>query len=215
MNAHLPELTDNRPAVLLTGFGPFPGVSWNASGDLVKAVVRRARRDLPQYRFASIVLPTEWDRVPRLIAWLHARHAPRLALHFGVAAGARGFRIETKARNFCRSSSDAAGCSPALPRLEDTDTAVRAVTIEAQSIAAALDKKGYPVSLSNDAGGYLCNACLYYSLALAERSGGDCRVGFVHIPVDLTTPPFDLAEAIAGALEITKFALELASYSLP
>jgi signal transduction histidine kinase len=24
----------------------------------------------------------------------------------------------------------------------------------------------------------------------AERSGGDCRVGFVHIPVDLTTPPF-------------------------
>ena len=81
--------------------------------------------------------------------------------------------------------------SPASPSLEDDGATVRAVTIAAPSIAATLESKGYPVSLSNDAGGYLCNAALYHSLALAERRGGDCRVGFVHIPADLTTPPFD------------------------
>lgn len=206
---------DTRPTVLLTGFGPFPGVRRNASGDLVRALTRRARRDLPDYCFASAILPTEWDRAPGLIASLHARHAPRLALHFGVAAGAHGFRIETEARNFCRSLPDAAGCSPALPRLEDNSTTVRTVTIAARSIAAALASKGYPVSLSNDAGGYLCNAALYHSLALAEGRGGDCRVGFVHIPADLTRPPLELAEATAGALEIIKFALEPESGSLP
>jgi pyroglutamyl-peptidase len=203
------------PSVLLTGFGSFPGVPRNASADLVKAVVRRARRDLPGYHFASAILPTEWDRVPRLIASLHARHAPRLALHFGVAAGALGFRVETEAKNFCRASPDAAGCVPRSPSLEDDGATVRAVTIAAPSIAATLESKGYPVSLSNDAGGYLCNAALYHSLALAERRGDDCRVGFVHIPTDLMTPPFTLAEAVAGALEIIKFALGPVSASRP
>src|SRR4029079_120279 len=162
------------PSVLLTGFGSFPGVPRNASADLVKAVVRRARRDLPGYHFASAILPTEWDRVRRLMSSLHARHAPRLALHFGVAAGALGFRVETEAKNFCRASPDAAGGVPRSPRLvddsgdvrapslEDDGATVRAVTIAAPSIAATLESKGYPVSLSNDAGGYLCNAALYH-----------------------------------------------------
>jgi pyroglutamyl-peptidase len=149
------------------------------------------------------------------MASLHARHAPRLALHFGVAAGALGFLVETEARNICRASPDAAGCVPASPSLEDDGATVRAVTIAAPSIAATLESKGYPVSLSNDAGGYLCNAALYHSLALAERRGGACRVGFVHVPADLMTPPFVLTEATAGALEIIKFALETPSCSLP
>jgi pyroglutamyl-peptidase len=86
---------------------------------------------------------------------------------------------------------------------------VYAVTIAAKSIAAGLESNGYTVSLSDDAGGYLCNAILYHSLALAEESGGTCRVGFVHIPADLSNPPLTLPEAVAGALEIVKFALEV------
>jgi pyroglutamyl-peptidase len=202
------ELATPRPTILLTGFGPFPGIPTNVSADLVRALAKRARSTLTSYRIVSSILPTEWDRAPRLLASLHKHHAPVLALHFGVAMGARGFRLETEARNHRRASPDASGSLPASTSLSHEGAAVRAVTIAARSIAAKLESKGYPVSLSDDAGSYLCNAVLYQSLALAKENGGTCRVGFVHIPVDLSKPPLTLPVAVAGAFEIVKFALE-------
>ena len=199
---------DARPTVLLTGFGPFPGVVRNASADLVKALVRRARREMPEYRFVSAVLPTQWARIPALIASLHARHTPALVLHFGVAADVSGIRIETAARNVCGSSPDAAGHLPAFPNIEDGGPEIRTVTLPAEEIAATLESEGHPVSLSDDAGGYLCNAALYRSLAIAERRSGSCRTGFVHIPADLSQPPTTFSAALQGALEIMRLALE-------
>jgi pyroglutamyl-peptidase len=194
--------------VLLTGFGPFPGVPENVSGTLVRHLVRAARRSMQDCRFASAVLPTEWARAPRTLAKLHADHVPILALHFGVAAETRGFRIETEARNDCRASSDARGRQPLSQRLFDDGPDVRRATLAAGAIAAELRTKGYPVSLSDDAGGYLCNAALYHSLVLAEAADAGCRVGFVHIPANLDGPPLSLEQALAGALEIVRLALE-------
>lgn len=202
------KAADRLPTVLLTGFGPFPGVDENASGRLVRNLVLQARRSIPGYRFATTILPTEWTRVRPLICSLHARHAPALALHFGVAIGEKSIRIETQARNFCRSAPDATGALPSSTTLVDGGLKTRPVTIAAPSIAAGLRAKGCPVSLSHDAGGYLCNAVLYHSLALAEASGNRCGVGFVHVPADLSKPPLLLGEAVAGALEIIKFVLE-------
>ncbi len=199
---------DRRPTILLTGFGPFPGVAENASAALVKALARTARRAMPEYRFVTAVLPTEWARAPRLIAALDARHAPVLALHFGVAAGCRGFRLETEARNFCRFAPDAAGAGPLSDCLVVDGVATLKATIPIAAIAARLAAQGFPVSLSDDAGGYLCNAALYHSLERARRAGGGCRVGFVHIPADLASAFPDGQRAVAGALEIIKGGLE-------
>ncbi len=58
----MPKRAELRSTVLLTGFGPFPGVPSNTSADLVKKVVRLARRTLPEFHFAAAVLPTEWTR---------------------------------------------------------------------------------------------------------------------------------------------------------
>jgi pyroglutamyl-peptidase len=195
------------PCVLLTGFGPFPGVSRNASGNLVRTLVHRARTVLPDYHFATAVLPTDWASAPRLVAALHTRHAPALALHFGVAATAQGFRIESQARNRCRASPDAAGYLPPSLELEMHGPSIRLVTIGARAIAAALEISGYAASLSDDAGSYLCNAVLYRSLALTEHDGAR-RVGFIHIPADPSKSALTPARTVEGALEIIKLALE-------
>ncbi|CAA2142339.1 pyroglutamyl-peptidase I [Hyphomicrobium sp. ghe19] len=200
----------SRPTVLLTGFGPFPGVPTNASGELVRKLARTARRALPEFRFAVAILPTEWNRAPRLIANLHERHRPLLALHFGVAGTAKTIRLETEAANICRVAPDAAGTLPASAQLTEDGPAVRRSSIAAPAITAALNAKGYPSSISNDAGGYLCNAVLYHSLAAAEARG-DLLVGFVHIPQDLSEPPLDMTAVSAAALEIIKIALDMAS----
>ncbi len=200
---------ERRSTVLLTGFGPFPGVPVNASADLVHRVARKARAAIPDVRVTAAILPTEWERAPRLVAKLHERHRPALALHFGVASGSKGIRLETEARNFCRDSVDAAGALPCEPRLAADGPAARLSSIAVLTIAAALTASGYPSSISEDAGGYLCNAVLYHSLALAEARGG-CQVGFVHIPSDLSQPPLRIEDATAAALEIIKVALETA-----
>lgn len=201
--------SERRSTILLTGFGPFPGVPVNASADLVRRVVRKVRAGFPNVRATAAILPTEWERAPRLVAKLHERHRPALALHFGVASGSKGIRLETAARNFCRDSVDAAGALPGDQRLSADGPLTRRSSIAITRIAAALAAKGYPSSVSEDAGGYLCNAVLYHSLALAEARGG-CQVGFVHIPSDLSQPPLRVEDATAAALEIIKIALETA-----
>jgi pyroglutamyl-peptidase len=200
------KMADQRPTVLLTGFGPFPGVPNNASADLVRKVVRLSRRMLPEFQFAVAVLPTEWTRAPRMVAALHRRHRPILTLHFGVASGARSIRLEKEARNFCRSAPDAAGALPSASALCQDGPQARPATISVKTIAKELNTRGYRASISDDAGGYLCNAVLYHSLALAEAREG-CRVGFIHIPSDLSDP-LRMTEAIQGAAEIIKIALE-------
>jgi len=198
-----------RPTVLLTGFGPFPGVTQNVSGELVEALAQRARDVLRDHNVVSQVLPTEWARVPELAAALHAEHRPVLALHFGVAREATGFRLETTAVNLCRASLDANEALPAAECLIEDGIAFRKASIDVAAIAEALRAGGYPVSISDDAGSYLCNALLYHSLtAAAANQPRRCRVGFVHIPADLSQPPFALQYAVSGALEILNAALE-------
>ncbi len=195
---------DQRTTIVLTGFGPFPGIADNESARLVRRLAKRARLALPAHRIASAVLPTEWQRAPRQLAGLYRRHQPALALHFGVAHETSGFRIETEAANLCRSAPDAAGAMPPSLTLA-ADEAVRPVSIDALALAAALQALGYPVSLSDNAGGYLCNAVLFHSLRLAAES--QCRVGFIHIPASLSPPLMPLESAVSGSLEIIKFAL--------
>ncbi len=198
--------SETRPTVLLTGFGPFPGVPDNASAALVRHLARLARGRFPAFRFAAAVLPTEWARAPRRIEALYRRYRPVLALHFGVASGTQSIRVETEARNFCRPSRDATGALPKAVTLCATGPAKRRATIDIPLIVDALNRSGWPCSISNDAGGYLCNTVLYHSLALAGSHG--CCVGFIHVPSDLATQPRGMADAEAAALKMIEVALE-------
>lgn len=200
------QAIEPRTSVLLTGFGPFPGVPVNASADLVRRIVRHARRRHPAICFAVAVLPTQWTRAQERVEALHQRHRPALALHFGVASGTDVIRLEAEARNFCRSSVDAAGALPPASVLREGGPARRHATIDIAAIADALREGGLPVSISHDAGGYLCNAVLYHSLASAEDRDA-CQVGFIHIPGDLSNPPLGANDLTAAAIKIIEVAL--------
>ena len=58
-------LTPARPIVLLTGFGPFPGVPENATAVLVPRLAKAARELFPTYDFVAEILPTEWTAAPQ------------------------------------------------------------------------------------------------------------------------------------------------------
>jgi pyroglutamyl-peptidase len=184
----------DRPVILLTGFGPFPGAPLNASAVLIQELLKMAPRRLPGFAVHAEVLPTEWQEAPRRLALLLDRLEPTIALHFGVSHRARGFVVETRALNARRDIVDACGEAPdGVCVVSDGPGELRA-TLPTGLIVEMLRRKGLPVQLSRDAGGYLCNAVLYHSLEAARRlssgSGGregaglrvGARRGFIHIP---------------------------------
>ena len=101
----------SRPVrcILVTGFGSFPGVPFNASEHLLPDLVDAPLRIAPQPMLATAVLPTEWRlAVPRLNDII-AETQPDIALHLGVSNRAKGFVIETRAYNQTSAREDRAG----------------------------------------------------------------------------------------------------------
>lgn len=205
-----------RKTVLLTGFGPFPGVVGNVTQDLVPAIAREAAARHAAHTFHTDVMTTAWASAPARAAALVERFSPVLALHFGVAREAKGFRIERVARNHCRNAEDVEGTGPLAPRLLRDGPEFHPVSIDVAKIVHRLARLGLPVEFSDDAGAYLCNAVLYHSLAAARAReqnalGGPpapCRTGFIHLPVSLETPPMTFSAALAGSLAIIDACLE-------
>lgn len=214
----VPVANDERHSVLLTGFGPFPGVAVNASGVLASRLAEAARARFPGYRFTAASLPTEWEAAPRLLAALLDETRPVLSLHFGVSRTAQGFVIETQARNEARPALDACGARPLAVCVIENGAERLPSTLPAEGILARLAAAGLPTRLSQDAGGYLCNAVFYH--ALCRGRARPEMTGFVHIPVSLSEesrdprPALDApasllswGQAIAGGLAIVESCL--------
>ncbi|MEZ5853727.1 MAG: pyroglutamyl-peptidase I [Hyphomicrobiaceae bacterium] len=208
----------NRPTVLLTGFGPFPSVGANATSILVPPLAEAARAAFPGVRIESCILPTEWAASLNLLEALLDDTSPAVALHFGVSGRATGFEIETRGRNACSLSEDAAGLLPIDSCISAEGPDFLPATIPASHIVTQLRRRGLPAQISRDAGGYLCNALLYRSLELARRHGRPQRTGFVHLPATLVSERrperepralvrLDWSGVIEGGLEIIRSTL--------
>jgi pyroglutamyl-peptidase len=170
--------------VLITGFGPFPGVPVNATMRLVPELAEAATRAFAGAHIAAAVLETEWLAAPRRLDGLLAETMPGLVLHFGVSSRARGFEVESRAHNACIPSPDASGAPPPGPCVREGGAEYLPASLPVPLIVARLRRLGIPAFVSRDAGGYLCNATLYHSLMCARAMPGR-RVGFIHIPATL------------------------------
>ena len=206
----------SRSTILLTGFGPFPGVPVNVSGPLTEAIARRAATRFRSKRIVTAVLPTEWQTAPRRLAEFYRKETPALVLHFGVSERARDLVIETRALNRRGPTPDAAAARPKSSCIIAGGPDHLDVGLPVESIVDRLRAMGIPASRSDDAGSYLCNTVLYHSLRLAAAMAVPAAVGFVHIPTELV----DLAaenpgrrltwiEALAGCIEIIRTCLGL------
>jgi pyroglutamyl-peptidase len=205
-----------RPVILLTGFGAFPGIPDNLSARFVPQLAERAARRYRAHHVVSDVLATEWTAAPRRLAELYARHAPKLALHFGVSSAATGFVIETIAINGCAPSPDAAGCLPPASLIEPHGAASVPTGLPAEAIVRDLSSHGIPATVSADAGQYLCNTVFYRALQHAAAAPGRTPItGFIHLPASFARsgtapsgpPAFTLPVALAGAMRIIRVCL--------
>ncbi len=220
------SVMSGRPTIVLTGFGPFPGVPVNASATLVQRLAQSARALFPDYDVLHDILPTQWEEAPARLRQLLDKRTVVLVLHFGVAQEAAGFQLELVGRNLQTSLQDTVGDLPKSSRVIEEGPDLLATTLPAERIAARLMGVGLPCTTSDNAGTYLCNALLYHSLAAAHGTREPHLAGFVHIPADLVghgpdalephpACPLDWRTAIAGALEIIATCLDHTSEQKP
>lgn len=184
-----PSAGADAPLLLITGFGPFPGISDNPSGHFAAAVDGLV---IEGVRIVGRVIPVRWRD-----AWAHieahlAAHAPDALLMLGVAAERTRVEVELVGRNINRSAVDAAGELPAAAEVVPGGPADLPTRLPWRALTSA------EVGTSSDAGAYLCNHVLYRALAVDPARLPCC--GFVHLPAAPTEATGRLVAALARRL---------------
>ena len=169
--------------LLITGFGPFPGVPDNPSANLARRVGRTlSSAGHNGVTATTAILPTEWRALPRMLEPLGARLTPDLIIHFGLHERARSFHIEQRARNLAATRPNTRGENSANRKISRFAPDALDSPLCASSIAAKLRRRGLPAVSSYDAGDYLCNMAYFLSLARGRTAAAATPVLFVHIP---------------------------------
>lgn len=158
--------------VLVTGFGPFPGVDDNPTAALARAVDGATAGTA---RVVGRVLPASYVRAPDETVRLAREVGAALVVGTGVAVRRSVVCVERVAVRYSLGApdvdGDTAGCGADGPERV-------AATIGCAHLAQALG-----ADLSDDAGEYVCNAWLYRVVRAL-----DVPVGFVHVPPEGLAP---------------------------
>jgi pyroglutamyl-peptidase len=163
--------------ILITGFGPFPGVPSNPTASLVRHLVKSRNLKFRGVERLGHVLPTQWGMLAGFRETIRACE-PAAVLMFGLAGRRRKVTPETRALN--RASvlrQDAKGQKATGFHLDKSALAFRRSTIDPVRMSAVMRRSGIKAGVSHDAGDYLCNALLWTAL----ESGVPAI--FVHVPL--------------------------------
>lgn len=157
------------PQILVYGFGPYREFKDN----ITARIVRRLR---PQSGLKKTIFPVRFHR--KQFVDSIQRYKPEIIVGLGQSSRRR-IQIETRARNWRRTSGEAAGMK--ITRTGPT-------TIKTTLPLKAAGHAGH----SANAGDYVCNFSMYVMLEEIRRTAPTTRYGFIHIP-------YDFDEDTAGA----------------
>jgi len=175
--------------ILLTGFEPYGGMSTNPAYATMRALDGET---ISGHLIAGRPLPVSIARIGTAIDEVLAECRPRAVISLGLARGEPVVRLERLGLNLADFElSDNEGLTSRDEPLSHEGAAARWASLPLRRIESALLAKGIPARMSESAGTYLCNACLYTFLERLDGQAVPC--GFIHLPM---TPDL-AAEAIA------------------
>jgi pyroglutamyl-peptidase len=181
---------------LVTGFEPFGEHRTNSSWDALEHL----RPAWPE-RFLTERLPVDHVRAHQLLRELITRHRPHVVLCTGLAKG-HVFRIERLARrpSMLGTALDPEALDGRWPWSE---------------MHAALERAAVDISVSFDAGRYVCEST-YWSLLSVEAERAPTFAAFLHVPPVSNEIPLEcIARAIASVVSARDAALRGEPESAP
>lgn len=189
--------------LLITGFDPFGGATVNPAWEAVKLLPDR----IGGFELQKWQIPTVFGEGARQVLAMSETLHPDVILCIGQAGGRSAVTPERIAVNIRDARiPDNAGNQPVGQRVVEDGPAAYFATVDVMAMALAAQSRGYPATVSNSAGAFVCND-VFYTL-LHTLHGTSTRVGFIHVPwlPEQGTPALPLAQT-AAALEAMIFSL--------
>ncbi|MGM8215855.1 pyroglutamyl-peptidase I [Bacillaceae bacterium W0354] len=166
--------------LLLTGFEPFLRFPINPTMEVVKALDGEIIND---YQVIGKVLSVDFSKSGIELIELIEKVKPDAVVSLGLAGGRHKITPERIAIN-CNDGAepDNTGNIPDGEKihLDGPDGIFSSLPI--QKMVDRMADEGFPASISNSAGTYLCNHVMYQSLYYFQKKDMDVPSGFIHIP---------------------------------
>jgi pyroglutamyl-peptidase len=174
---------NDKLRILITGFGPFPGASYNPTPPLVARLLRLRRPALSDVELFGHVFAVTYRTVDRALPELLKKLHPDALLMFGLADRTAYMRIETRARNAVTTLwPDADQTRARKGSIVDGADAKMFGPHTAKLLRAAV-ATGIDARASRDAGSYLCNYLSWRAIEAASKGDGLRLASFVHVPL--------------------------------
>jgi pyroglutamyl-peptidase len=195
--------------VLLTGFEPFGGASFNPSGAVIQEIAEHA---IAGIEIVTAILPVEFKRSAEILINLIETHQPSVVISLGQAEGRDFIGPEQVAINL----ADARIADNAGVKLENQPINVGAAdgyfsTLPIRPIADEISSLGIKAKISYSAGAFICNEIFFTTQAFLQES--TVISGFIHLPLapnqagefpGLPTMPIeDQVKAIRAAIKVS------------
>lgn len=163
--------------LLITGFDPFGGEKINPAWEAVKLLPER----VGDYELCKLQIPTVYGEGAALVLRTAQKVQPDVILCIGQAGGRAAVTPERIGVNIRDARiADNAGNQPQGEFVAADGPAAYFATVNVLAMAESAKAKGYPATVSNSAGAFVCNDVLYSLLHAYE--GSDVKVGFIHVP---------------------------------
>jgi pyroglutamyl-peptidase len=173
----------DKPRILVTGFGAFPGAPHNPTMPLVERLMRLRRPAFDDVALSSHIFHVTYATVDRELPGLLKKQRPHALLMFGLAARTPFLRIETRARNAITTIwPDADGTRVRKGSIASDADALTFGPHTAKLLRAAL-ATGIDARASRDAGSYLCNYLSWRAIEATRREDGPHLAAFIHVPL--------------------------------
>jgi pyroglutamyl-peptidase len=172
-----------KPRILITGFGAFPGAPFNPTQALVARLLRLRRPAFDDVELAGHIFPVTYAAVDVQLADLLAQLQPQALLMFGLASRTPWIRIETRARNAVTVLwPDAGHTRVRKGSISGGADAMMFGPHTAKLLRAAVGS-GADARASRDAGSYLCNYLSWRAIEATCRPNGPRLAAFAHVPL--------------------------------
>src|SRR5262249_44640802 len=131
----------------------------------------------------SRLLEVSFSEIAARAEDLLAEINPRAVISVGLWPGEPVIRVERVGLNAAAFQiADNLGYLAVDEPVVGNGAAAKLATLPVKAITEAILDAGIPARISNTAGTYLCNACLYSFLAAAEAMRQHVACGFIHVP---------------------------------
>lgn len=169
--------------ILVTGFDLWSGVSINPSWENIKDLPTKVSGHTIRVAKISVV----YSKIKNEMETLITTEKPDLIISFGLASSIQRPRVESYGWNWASNGSDADGVNPnGRLNKEDNARVGYKTTFDYTQVQEWIKGSEFTSYASTDAGDFLCNANIFYSLQKLDKDLLNTPYMFVHVPSETT-----------------------------